>query len=83
SYPCTGAVGAVPSSSNNVYMRHIGAGFFSEWGHMGYYADAGFVGINYWASDAAGSYGFYVRSYYGAVYSDSASPSTYAVCTAP
>ncbi|MWN06191.1 hypothetical protein GQ598_07630, partial [Gilliamella sp. Pas-s95] len=24
SYPCTGAVGAVPSSSNNVYMRHIG-----------------------------------------------------------
>ncbi|MWN04717.1 hypothetical protein [Gilliamella sp. Pas-s95] len=82
SYPCTGAVGAVPSSSNNVYMRHIGAGFFTEWGSMNFYADAGFV-ANYWTSDAAGSGGFSVTSNRGVVLSDSAGYGNYAVCTAP
>ncbi|MCO6516435.1 MAG: hypothetical protein J6586_08060 [Snodgrassella sp.] len=82
-YPCTGAVGATPSSSNNVYMRHIGAGFFTEWGVMYSYADAGFIGNLYWTSDAPGSNGFTVTSYYGNVGSFSASISYSAVCTVP
>ena len=31
---CKGAIGAKPSSKNNVYERQIGAGFFAEWGTM-------------------------------------------------
>ena len=80
---CQGAVGATPSSSNNVYMRHMGAGFFTEWGYMSHYADAGFVNDGYWSSDATGSNQFGVDSGNGRVYSDSASYSYYAVCTAP
>ncbi|WP_218059398.1 hypothetical protein [Gilliamella sp. Bim1-2] len=75
--------GAAPSSSDNNYQRHIGAGFFTEWGSMDNYTDAGFVYNNYWTSDATGSYQFTVYSYFGYVYNDSASYSTYAVCTAP
>ncbi|SCB73355.1 hypothetical protein GA0061081_101105 [Gilliamella bombicola] len=80
---CEGFVGATPSSSNNVYMRHIGAGFFTEWGYMGHYADAGFVDGGFWASDATGSYGFTVYSNSGIVGSVSVSVSDSAVCTAP
>ena len=76
-------LGATPSSSGNNYKRHIGAGFFTEWGYMGYYTDAGFVINYYWTSDATGSYQFTVDSNYGYVNSDSASYSDYAVCTAP
>ncbi|MWN06792.1 hypothetical protein [Gilliamella sp. Pas-s95] len=83
SYPCTGAVGAVPSSGNNVYKRHIGAGLFTEWGHVSRYADAGFTPYYHWTSDAAGSYGFDVNTYDGAVYGHSASSGSAAVCTAP
>ncbi|WP_176700321.1 hypothetical protein, partial [Gilliamella sp. Gris1-4] len=75
--------GATPSSSDNNYQRHIGAGFFTEWGRMVNYADAGFVHYDYWTSDAAGSTQFSVYSFYGYVYSGSASYSSYAVCTAP
>ncbi|WP_065560070.1 hypothetical protein [Gilliamella sp. Gris1-4] len=74
-------LGAAPRSSVNAYMRHIGAGFFTEWGSMGGYADAGFVGGLYWTSDASGFYQFRVYSTYGAVGSGSYSP--FAVCTAP
>ncbi|OCG41110.1 hypothetical protein A9G25_06525 [Gilliamella sp. Bif1-4] len=80
---CQGAVGATPSSSDNNYMRHIGAGFFTEWGGMYYYAVAGFVNVSYWTSDATGSHQFSVSSNYGYVYSNSASYSRYVVCTAP
>ncbi|MCX8595661.1 hypothetical protein, partial [Gilliamella sp. B3367] len=38
---CDGLVGASPPSSGNHHQRHIGAGFFSEWGVMSYYS-AGF-----------------------------------------
>ena len=75
--------GAAPSSSGDYYQRNIGAGFFTEWGCMPYYADAGFVNVSYWTSDATGSYQFTVRSNYGNVSSYSASFSYYAVCTAP
>ncbi|NUF27240.1 hypothetical protein [Gilliamella sp. ESL0254] len=74
--------GATPSSSNNVYMRHIGAGFFTEWGAMGYYA-AGFANPYYWTSDATGSNGFRVSSYYGSVTDSSDGYGRYGVCAAP
>ncbi|MFQ0998125.1 hypothetical protein, partial [Gilliamella sp. BG6] len=73
-------LGATPSSSGNSYMRHIGAGFFTEWGRMYNYTDAGFVDGYYWAS---GSNRFDVSSQYGNVISPSPSVSGYAVCTAP
>ncbi|MWN06798.1 hypothetical protein [Gilliamella sp. Pas-s95] len=61
-FPCiSGIHGATPSSSGNYYQRHIGAGFFTEWGYMRGYADAGFVYSSYWTSDAA-AYGFFVLS---------------------
>ncbi|OCG68414.1 hypothetical protein A9G39_02930 [Gilliamella sp. Imp1-6] len=75
--------GAAPSSSGNRYQRHIGAGFFTEWGYMSHYAAAGFVNYIYWTSDASGSDQFYVYSSYGGVHSFSASSSRVAVCTAP
>jgi hypothetical protein len=45
-------LGATPSSGRNRYQRHIGAGFFTEWGDVVDYTDAGFVYIGYWTSDA-------------------------------
>ncbi|MCO6517001.1 MAG: hypothetical protein J6586_11025, partial [Snodgrassella sp.] len=79
---CQGAVGATPSSGFNAYKRHIGAGFFTEWGYMNNYADAGFVSRTYWTSDATGSTQFIVNPDNGAVASGSASRGSYAVCTA-
>ncbi|MWN32601.1 hypothetical protein GQ596_09110, partial [Gilliamella sp. Pra-s60] len=76
---CRGAVGATPSSSNNVYMRHIGAGFFTEWGRMDNYADAGFVYDYYWTSDVIDS-NFRVHSSDGFVNNDT-TIRFYAVCT--
>ncbi|MWN06795.1 hypothetical protein, partial [Gilliamella sp. Pas-s95] len=78
-----GVDGATPSSSVNHYMRHIGAGFFTEWGRVGSYADVGFVDSRYWTSDAAGSYGFNVESDYGNVSNHSARNYRYGLCTAP
>ena len=53
---CEGSVGATPSSANNNYTRHIGAGFFSEWGMMQDYPHGDFHGPDYdsafyWTSD--------------------------------
>ena len=42
SYHCTGAVGATPSSPNNYYQRHIGAGLLTEWGNLQNYPSANF-----------------------------------------
>jgi hypothetical protein len=47
--------GAFPSSSGNYLMRHIGAGFFTEWGFMNQYTDANFFHNGYWVSDVTGS----------------------------
>ncbi|OCG34074.1 hypothetical protein A9G31_11210 [Gilliamella sp. Gris1-4] len=80
---CRGTVGATPSSGNNVFRRHIGAGFFTEWGYMSNYADVGFVSFNYWTSDVVGGNGVYVYTYDGSVFTDNVSYSGYAVCTAP
>ena len=81
-FPCVNGIdGASPSSGQWKYQRHIGAGFFTEWGYMGKYADAGFVG-HYWTSDSKdSSHQFYVYSGNGDV--TGAFTSNYAVCTAP
>ncbi|MWN05186.1 hypothetical protein, partial [Gilliamella sp. Pas-s95] len=80
SYPISGAL---PHSSGNNYQRNIGAGFFTEWGRIFNYADAGFAYSLYWTSDATGSKGVLVGPTDGHVISDGASYSNYAVCTAP
>ncbi|MCO6561361.1 MAG: hypothetical protein J6574_09770, partial [Gilliamella sp.] len=56
-------VGATPSSGNNVYQRRIGAGFFTEWGRMDNYADAGFVSDFYQTSDVKTTDGFYLHAH--------------------
>ncbi|NUF28412.1 hypothetical protein [Gilliamella sp. ESL0254] len=78
------SLGALPHSSGNHYMRHIGAGFFTEWGRLNYYADAGFAAsYGYWSSDAAGGGGFGVGSDLGHVFSLGVFSGYYAVCTTP
>ena len=42
---CRGAVSATPSSPDEDFRRHIGAGFFTEWGIMGSYT--GYPGANF------------------------------------
>ncbi|MCO6552307.1 MAG: hypothetical protein J6563_04965, partial [Gilliamella sp.] len=75
-----GIDGASPNSSGNHYKRHIGAGFFTEWGSLPQYVDANY-GDRSWTSDATGSTQFNVSSFRGGAFSDSSS--NYAVCTAP
>ncbi|OCG41786.1 hypothetical protein [Gilliamella sp. Bif1-4] len=83
-FPCINGVdGATPSSVHREYQRQIGAGFFTEWGYMHYYRDAGFVPYNYWTSDAVGSFQFDVYSYSGLVGNAFVSSSRYGLCTAP
>ncbi|OTQ60961.1 hypothetical protein [Gilliamella apis] len=43
--------GATPSSPDNTVRRHIGAGFFTEWGRMDYYTGANFKTHYYWTTD--------------------------------
>ncbi|MCO6554936.1 MAG: hypothetical protein J6572_07995, partial [Gilliamella sp.] len=76
-------LGATPSSGWNRYQRNIGAGFFTEWGYMDRYTDAGFVSNDFWTSDATGSSQFLVYSSSGFVNSLSAGNSRSGVCTAP
>ena len=58
---CQGAVGATPSSPENFYRRHIGAGFITEWGNMHTYPGANFpyndayYNLYYWTQDRPGS----------------------------
>ncbi|WP_279085333.1 hypothetical protein [Gilliamella apis] len=62
-YYCEGSVGATPSSASNNYTRHIGAGFFSEWGMMRDYPHGDFHGYdhaNYWTSDISPHDAFFV-----------------------
>ncbi|OTQ68991.1 hypothetical protein B6D17_10860 [Gilliamella apis] len=44
-------VGATPSSPDNTYRRHIGGGFFSEWGRMYNYTGANFQRGYHWTKD--------------------------------
>ena len=59
---CRGSVGATPSSPGNYFMRHIGSGFFTEWGKMDTYSGVGF-GHWYWTSEPR----FCVSAYNGLV----------------
>ena len=47
--------GATPTSPGNHYMRHIGSGFFTEWGTIYQYSRAGFTYNWYGTSDPSGS----------------------------
>ncbi|WP_143426315.1 hypothetical protein [Gilliamella sp. Occ4-3] len=83
SFPCiNGTDGASPSSSLNYYMRHIGAGFLTEWGNMESYADVGFIFNFYFASDATGSNDYFIMPH-GKTYKDGPTTTPYAVCTTP
>ena len=83
SFPCiNGTDGASPSSSLNYYMRHIGAGFLTEWGNMESYADVGFIFNFYFASDATGSNDYFIMPH-GKTYKDGPTTIPYAVCTTP
>ncbi|OTQ74213.1 hypothetical protein, partial [Gilliamella apis] len=58
--PCQGAVIATPASPDRYFRRHIGAGFFAEWGRMGDYTGTNFppsitVRFYYWTQDRSGS----------------------------
>jgi len=47
-----GVESATPLSSGNYFQRHIGAGFFTEWGTMQRYSGAEFPDIyNFWQND--------------------------------
>ena len=59
-------VGATPSSPQNTYMRHIGAGFFTEWG------DITMQGLHinfdeYWTQEVGNNHTFAVLVYNGQV----------------
>ncbi|MCX8585624.1 hypothetical protein J3U16_04210 [Gilliamella sp. B3023] len=58
---------ATPSSPGNYFMRHIGSGFFTEWGKMDDYSGVGFYSLWYWTSDPRGSRQFIVNPNYGNV----------------
>jgi hypothetical protein len=75
-------VGASPSASWDAYMRHIDAGFFTEWGYMLTYTGAGFASHHYWTNDAAGdSEQFNVNSNDGSIdWGDSSIAWPYVVC---
>ncbi|SCC10152.1 hypothetical protein [Gilliamella intestini] len=63
-FPCVNNIdGATPSSSGDHYKRHIGAGFFTEWGYVSSYRDAYCCGYSFfWTSDATGSSDFLIDS---------------------
>ncbi|MCO6536553.1 MAG: hypothetical protein J6567_01160 [Gilliamella sp.] len=83
-FPCINNIdGAMPSSGTFYYRRHVGAGFFTEWGNMNSYADTGFISNNYWTSDATSIRNFHVLSTSGGVDGNGNSYSFSAACTTP
>ena len=60
---------ATPSSPDDYYRRHIGAGFFTEWGRMNRYANTGFR-YNYITNDYYAQNRLY-KGHFG-VYADGA-----------
>ncbi|OTQ55605.1 hypothetical protein [Gilliamella apis] len=76
---CNGLVEATPTASGSDARRHIGAGFFTEWGYMCKYRGANFpcsdripgggFTFNYWTQDRVDSTQkfFYVDSYDGSM----------------
>ncbi|OCL24895.1 hypothetical protein A9G07_00275 [Gilliamella sp. wkB72] len=77
---CQGSVGATPSAPHNDYMRHIGSGFFTEWGRMVDYSGVGFNRYWYWTS---GSNQFLVGTDSGYVDRDYTDRDFYGLCSHP
>ena len=78
--------GATPSSRDNHYMRHIGSGFFAEWGRMFDYTTIGLTSYWLWTSDRNGSTQFIVYTYNGIVgwaYYDNDYDYSYGFCSHP
>ncbi|WP_133052269.1 hypothetical protein [Gilliamella apis] len=82
---CQGAVGATPSSPDNTSRRHIGAGFFSEWGWMVAYSNSTFGEVKrYWTSEQQSDNRYFmVDSYAGGIESKNNELESYAVCVYP
>ncbi len=79
-YWCQGVIGAIPASPNNLYQRHIGAGFFAEWGDM-YFYDFNGIGARgqyYWTSE-----GFIVGSLVGNSVRSGPTPARNGLCVYP
>ncbi|OTQ68007.1 hypothetical protein B6D17_11160 [Gilliamella apis] len=83
-------VGATPASPDNKYRRHIGAGFFTEWGYMANYRGANFSPsyIAFYSDELTrdNRYVFPARWTDGgadAVYKDSSSTNMGILCTYP
>ncbi|OCG08929.1 hypothetical protein A9G13_02390 [Gilliamella sp. wkB178] len=74
---------AVYTTSVNYYNRSIGAGLLAEWGDMGTYTAAGFVGRLCWTSDRDGSRQFFVNTVYGNVRRDYPEFRTNGFCAYP
>ena len=80
-FPCINGINsAMPSSDWNGYRRHIGAGFFTEWGSVGIYADSGFS-ENSMTSDGSASSKLHVSTSDGDVILGDGP--AYGVCTIP
>ncbi|MCX8663182.1 hypothetical protein [Gilliamella sp. B2911] len=77
------SIGATPSSPGRFYMRHIGSGFFTEWGNLYDYSGVGFDVNWYWTSDPNGSSQFIVSTYDGYVYWNYTNNAYYGLCTHP
>ena len=87
------ALTATPSSASNAVGRHIGAGFFTEWGGMSYYT--GYPGANfkgeyynreqYLTSDksSSGNQFFAISGYEGSVFNKAYTDKTYGLCVYP
>ncbi|MCX8679142.1 hypothetical protein J3U22_05935, partial [Gilliamella sp. B2865] len=74
---------ATPSSPGYYYMRHIGSGFFTEWGQMFSYYGVGFYYGWYWTSDPYGSDQFVVTTTNGHVIWHYPSHDYYGLCSHP
>ena len=78
---------ATPTSPDEYFRRHIGAGFFSEWGRVDSYANAGFHG-DYPTDDYNGrpvhnGYGNFSVYTSGKVYEEPGGRDRYGLCVFP
>ena len=74
---------ATPSSPGNWYMRHIGSGFFTEWGRMSDYSGVGFRHSWYWTIDPNGSNQFIVGTGNGGLSWTHSVNFSYGLCSYP
>ena len=74
---------ATPSSPSNHFMRHIDAGFFTEWGRVYDYSGVGFSLDWYWTSDPNGIRQFLVSAYNGNMIWNHTYNNYYGLCSHP